>query len=112
MNLEIRERQYQGIPIVEVMGKVLDQEVFTLAKRLEFLYQQEHKKIVLDLTNTTYLDSHGLGIIVYYHSMMKEAGRQFIVLNASKDADAYVKKLFTLTKLESVLTIVNSEENL
>ena len=59
----------------------------------------ENKRLVLDFSDVSYLDSSGLGMIVGVYISAKKAGRQLKLINLSPR----VKEIFTLTRLDEAL---------
>jgi stage II sporulation protein AA (anti-sigma F factor antagonist) len=64
----------------------------------------DQKKLVLNLKAVNFMDSAGLGIILYGHRACKQAGGQFAVCEAS----GYVNKLFGLTGVAKAVQIFGS----
>jgi anti-sigma B factor antagonist len=60
----------------------------------------ESKRLVLDLSDVSYLDSSGLGTIVGVYISAKKAGCQLTLINLTPR----VKEIFSLTRLDEVLT--------
>ncbi|MCX5920034.1 MAG: STAS domain-containing protein [Candidatus Melainabacteria bacterium] len=67
----------------------------------------EQKKLVLNLKAVNFMDSAGLGIILYGHRACKQAGGQFAVCEAS----GYVNKLFGLTGVAKAVQIYGALED-
>ncbi|MFZ0287970.1 MAG: STAS domain-containing protein [Candidatus Sulfotelmatobacter sp.] len=59
----------------------------------------ESKRLVLDLSDVSYLDSSGLGMIVGVYISAKKARCQLKLINLSPR----VKEIFTLTRLDEAL---------
>ncbi|MGD0214218.1 MAG: STAS domain-containing protein [Terriglobales bacterium] len=59
----------------------------------------ESKRLVLDFSDVSYLDSSGLGMIVGVYISAKRAGCQLKLINLSPR----VKEIFTLTRLDEAL---------
>ena len=94
-------------PIVELTGKIVDVDVKKLQHKLDTLYKKkEHARIVLDVSKADFIDSHGLGVIVYFHTLMQKEKREFVILNSNPDQNSYLNRLFELTNLDKVLNIV------
>jgi anti-anti-sigma factor len=108
MSLEIRLDTRDNIPVIELLGRAVDVDVRRLIKRLDSLYKKNSKVIGLDVTNTNFMDSHALGTIVYYHTLMQKQERQLVILNGNKDPGAYLNRLFELTNLDKVLKITDT----
>jgi anti-sigma B factor antagonist len=59
----------------------------------------ESKRLVLDLSDVSYLDSSGLGMIVGVYISAKRAGCQLKLINLTPR----VKEIFTLTRMDEAL---------
>jgi anti-anti-sigma factor len=94
------------VPVIELDGRVADMEVKRVQQAIDQLYKKKTPKIVVDVSKANFLDSHGLGTIIYYHSLMQKENRQLLVLNTNTDRSAYINRLFELTNLDKVLNIV------
>jgi len=107
MALEVKVRKKNGTPIIALGGRAIGSDVEKFAKKLESLYKNGSKTIILDLSEVSFLDSQGLGKIVYYYHIMEKAGRSLVILNANPDPQMFVRRLFSLTNLDRVLKIVD-----
>jgi anti-anti-sigma factor len=104
--LEVIVKIDDEIPTIELTGRIIDADVKKFQRRLDQFYKKKTEKIILDVSNATYMDSHGLGTLVYYHTLMQKEGREFIILNTNTEKGSYLNKLFEFTNLDKVLTIV------
>ena len=111
MSLEIKSKKIKNFPALELTGRAIDVDVEKFSKKLDALHKKGIKKIILDLSKTNFVDSHGLGIIVYYNTLMQKENREMVILNANPDKRGYVHRLFELTNLDKVLRIVDSDED-
>ena len=66
------------------------------------------KTIELDLSQTIFVDSHGLGALIAMRNMMERRGGAVNLLNPSP----LVRRVLELTRLHRVLDIVKSEQSL
>jgi len=94
------------IPVIELKGRVADLDVKRVQHKIDQLYKKKAQKIVIDVSKANFLDSHGLGTIVYYHTLMQTENRQLLILNTNADRSAYINRLFELTNLDKVLNII------
>jgi anti-anti-sigma factor len=99
-------KKEEAASIVELKGRIADLDVKRVQHRIEQLYKKKYPRIVIDVSRATFLDSHGLGTIVYFHTLMQKDGRQLLILNTNGDRSAYINRLFELTNLDKVLNIV------
>jgi anti-anti-sigma factor len=104
--LEVNVKKDESLPIVELRGRIADLDVKRVQHKIDQLYKKKTPKIIIDVSNASFLDSHGLGTIVYYHTLMQKEGRQLLILNANNDRSAYINRLFELTNLDKVLNII------
>ena len=107
MTLEVTLKKNDETPILELTGRIIDVDVKKFQRRIDQLYKKKEPKIIVDVSRANFIDSHGLGTIVYYHTLMQKEKRQLIILNTNTDRSSYLNRLFELTNLDKVLTIVN-----
>lgn len=105
--LEVTLKQSDDIPLLELTGRIVDADVKKFQRKIDQLYKKKSPQIIVDVSSASYLDSHGLGTIVYYHTLMQREKRQLVILNTNRDKSSYLNKLFELTNLDKVLTIVS-----
>ena len=105
--LEVNVKKEESLPIVELRGRIADLDVKRVQHKIDQLYKKKTPKIIIDVSNASFLDSHGLGTIVYFHTLMQKEGRQLMILNSNTDRSAYINRLFELTNLDKVLNIIN-----
>ena len=109
MSLEVALKSETEDPVLELTGKIVDVDIKKLQHKMDQIYKKKNvERIVLDVTQANFVDSHGLGIIVYYHTLMQKEGRRLVILNANPDSESYLNKLFELTNLDKVLNIVKT----
>jgi anti-anti-sigma factor len=104
--LDVVVKKESDIPVIEVKGRVADIDVKRVQHKIDLVYKKKLPRIAIDLSGASFLDSHGLGTIVYYHTLMQREGRQLLILNTNTDRNSYINQLFELTNLDKVLNIV------
>jgi anti-anti-sigma factor len=110
MALDVVQKKVGEIPVIAITGRAVDIDVKKLAKALEGAYKKKYARIVLNVSNTDFVDSHALGTIVYYHTLMQKEGRELVILNANTNQASYLNRLFELTHLNKVLKIIDNEK--
>ena len=103
VNIKMNEDE----PVIEMTGRIVDADVKKIQRRIDQFYKKKCPRIILDVSRATFLDSHGLGTLVYYHTLMQKEKRKLIILNMNTDKSSYLNRLFELTNLDKVLTIVD-----
>ena len=108
MSVDVEVKMLGDIPVVQIVGGVIDVGESKLSKELKGLHAAKHSKIVIDVSKTNFINSHGVGIIMYYHNALQDEGRELVILNRNPDPDAYVARLLCATKLYKVLRIAKN----
>jgi len=62
------------------------------------------QRVLIDLSNVDFIDSTGLGVLVYLLKLMGEGGR--VVVTGAKPV---VRRLFEVTKLDTVFLLFDDE---
>jgi anti-sigma B factor antagonist len=103
MNFEIEKTDKYAV--IKVQVEKLDSNIApSLKSELVVLNTDGVKNIIIDLTKTRYCDSSGLSAILVANRLCRNSQGTF-VLTGLQDA---VKKLISISQLDSILTITNS----
>jgi anti-sigma B factor antagonist len=107
MKLEIRQREKEGILILELKGTLTAGEAAThLRDNLRGQVEQNRGNVVLDLAGVDYIDSTGLGSMVVCFTSARKAGGKLALLNLNRRN----VELLVLTKLSTVFEIFDDEQ--
>ena len=96
-----------GTPVVAVAGEV---DLFTapdLKRHVERALREPAERLVVDLSDTTFIDSSSLGVLIGAHRRLKLRGGSLVVVC---DSDAIIKT-FRITGLDGVFTLVDSVDD-
>jgi anti-sigma B factor antagonist len=106
--MTVSERQVDGIPVVDVVGKmVATDNPGRLKDKITSLIFQGNKQIILNLANVTYVDSSGLGEIVACHSSALKGGAEIKLSSAGNK----IKDLLVMTRLLTVFDAHDTDES-
>ena len=105
--MHISERTVGDVVIVDLSGKVTlgGGGDVVLKDKMHSLVQQGTKKVLLNLSEVTYVDSAGLGEIVQSYATVMKNGGQLKLLNVTKR----IHDLLSITKLLTVFECHDSE---
>ena len=71
----LRKNVEPGIVVLEMIGRIA---MGSDSQKIEWgvaeLLKENHNKVIFDLTEVTFLDSSGLGILMMCHAKLKKAG--------------------------------------
>ena len=108
IEFEIEEHTVGGdAHVVSVTGEV---DLFTapeFKQRVMAPIAAGVERVIVDLTDTTFIDSSSLGVLIGAHRRLKTRGGRLIVA-CSNDA---IVKTFRITGLDGVFTLVASVED-
>ena len=103
-DFDITERADATPPVVAVSGEIDVATAPQLRECLQRVIAQGEPTIVLDLLGVTFLDSTALGVLVGALKRCREAGGDLHIVVA----DPRIMKIFEITGLTNVFTIVDS----
>src|SRR5689334_11825963 len=96
----------RGIAIIDLSGDItLGGGNIFLKQTLRSLAEQNEKKVLLNLSNVTYIDSSGLGELVAGYTSVSKSGGELKLLNLTDR----VKDLMMITKLLTVFDTYDDE---
>ncbi|MGA9797512.1 MAG: STAS domain-containing protein [Terriglobales bacterium] len=106
MNLKIEKRQVGGIAVVSCQGRIMFGEEANALR--DFLKQTltETRRMVLNLSGVTYIDSGGLGTLVGVYSSARAAGAEIKLTGLGPR----LNDVLQITKLATVFQVLDSEE--
>lgn len=106
MSVKLNTRQVGDVSVVDVAGRItLGEGSSALRDTLRSLVTNNHKKILLNLGEVSYIDSSGIGELVSGFTTVTNQGGQLKLLNLTKR----VKDLLQITKLYTVFDVHEDE---
>lgn len=108
MSLDIRQREREGVQILDMAGRITaGEEAATLRERLRSMAESEQVRVVLNLQEVDYIDSTGLGGLVICYTTLRKANGALKLVNLSRRNI----ELLVLTKLATVFEIYTDEQD-
>lgn len=106
MSVKLNTRKVGDVTVVDVSGRItLGEGSSALRDMLRDLVSQGNKKILLNLSEVSYIDSSGIGELVSGFTTVQNAGGQLKLVGLSKR----VKDLLQITKLYTVFEVFDDE---
>jgi len=103
--MEIKSEITDKIVWIKVSGRmILDPSLLRLREQVLFGIESGIKKFVIDFSEVSQLDSLGCGEVISAHTTIQRAKGLLIFVNPSE----YVRALWSHTKLDTVLTILDT----
>jgi anti-sigma B factor antagonist len=92
------------ILVVDVEGQLIVGNRQELKQRVLDELERGERKFLIDFSQTGYIDSSGLGVLVSLSKKIREQGGELRLSNLNDD----LKTLFELTKLDTLFQIADS----
>jgi anti-sigma B factor antagonist len=107
VTLRMTDREVNGVTVVELDGRiVLGEESNSFREHVKSLLAGGKTKIVLNMSNVTYIDSSGLGTLVSTHTSARSQGATLKLSNLGNK----FREVLQVTKLLTVFDVYDSEE--
>lgn len=106
MHFKIQNRRIDDVVLLDLSGKLTIGEPVTLLRDMMQAYAANgNRKFVVNLGDVHYIDSSGLGELVWAHVSTKKNGGDIKLLRLT----SHVKDLMQITKLVSVFDTYEDE---
>ena len=106
MSVKLTTRQVGDVTVIDATGRItLGEGSSTFRDTVKDLTAKGNKKILLNLSDVTYIDSSGIGEMVSGFTSVTNQGGQLKLLKLTKR----VKDLLQITKLYTVFDVYDDE---
>jgi anti-sigma B factor antagonist len=106
VSIQVTNRQVGDVTVVDVAGRItLGEGASALRENIRELVAKGNKKILLNLSDVSYIDSSGIGELVSAYTTVTNQGGTLKLLGLTKR----VKDLLQITKLYTVFEVFESE---
>jgi anti-sigma B factor antagonist len=95
-----------GVTVVEVDGQLIVGNRHELKDMIQAALDRGERKLLVDFSQTGYIDSSGLGALVSISKRIREASGELRLAGLNDD----LRSLFELTKLDTLFTIAETPE--
>jgi anti-sigma B factor antagonist len=94
------------VTVVEVEGQLIVGNRQELKQKVLEQLESGDRKFVIDFSDTGYIDSSGLGVLVSLSKKIREQGGELRLSRLNED----LRTLFELTKLDTLFKIADTKE--
>jgi anti-sigma B factor antagonist len=98
------KKDSKGVLVISVDGQLIVGNRHELKQKITEALEAGDRKFLVDFTNTGYIDSSGLGVLVSLSRKIREADGELRLAGLNED----LRTLFELTKLDSLFNIADS----
>jgi len=107
--MEIKAREHRNHQIIEIVGDV---DLYNVSELKQAIFDVVEKdgveSLIIDMHETNYLDSSGIGALVAGQKKIKARGGKFALMSIKED----VLNVLKLATLDQFFTIYDSETDL
>ena len=100
------QKDPSGVVVITVDGQLVVGNRHELKKQILDALEAGDKKFLVDFSNTGYIDSSGLGVLVSLSKKISEAEGSLKLAGLNED----LRTLFELTKLDTIFHILDTRE--
>ncbi|MBN1577204.1 MAG: STAS domain-containing protein [Chitinispirillaceae bacterium] len=108
MSFKLKIRRAGSTPVLMIAGDITGSNVGKITSKLESIRRVSSGRIAIDLSQTTFIDSHGLGVFVFFFRRFSEDNRQLVFFKPSD----FIMDLFSGSNLNKIFTIIDSDDGL
>jgi anti-sigma B factor antagonist len=107
MSAKVNIRHVKGITFLEVSGRItLGEGAVTLRNAIQDALDTGTKRLVVDLSGVSYMDSSGVGELTTAYSSSRDTGCKLKLLGLTKKID----DLMQITKLATLFDVYSTEQ--
>jgi anti-sigma B factor antagonist len=96
------------IPVVKPIKEIRVRTIIGLRTIFEEIEAQASPRVAIDLSDVTYIDSSGIGLLLNFAKRLKAGGRRLYLFNPSND----VKAFLYIAELDEVIPFFNSFDDM
>lgn len=108
MSFKLKIKKVKQIPVLQIQGDITGSNIGKLTAKLEHMIKTDSEKVAIDLGNVSFIDSHGLGVFVFFYRRLKEGDRSLVIVNPSE----FVAELLAGSNLDRIFSIIKNYEEL
>jgi anti-anti-sigma factor len=108
--VQIIRRYIYDIPVLDLAGRFVvcaDPERTALRRPVAMLVSEGRVNVLLHFGRVTDIDAHGLGELAWSVTTLRRSGGEMALIGPN----LWVRRLLALTRLDTILTIYNTESD-
>jgi len=107
--IDITTKKYDDYVLVSIEENINVSNAGSLKSKLLNIVKKKTDNVLLDLTKIKYIDSTGIGIIIYIKKELETAGKKFAVYMGD---NVTLEDIFLLTKMNKYVDILHTQEEI
>jgi anti-sigma B factor antagonist len=107
--IDITTEKHKNYILVRIEENINVSNAGSLKSKLLEIVKQKSDNVLLDLTKIKYIDSTGIGIIIYIKKELETAGKKYAVFVGDNMS---LEDIFLLTKMDKYVDILHNQEEI
>jgi len=99
--LKVHAKRLDAVEVLSLEGQIINGDTEVLRNVVQLADKHATREIILDLSNVSIVDAHGLGVLLQLREQTLANGIHFELRNASKS----LYRIFEITRLDTVFEI-------
>lgn len=108
MSAKFKIKKIKNGVIFKIVGRLVSEDATKFASKLESFRGKENFSVVIDMTELDYIDSHGLGVLVFAWKIYSDSNTKMLFYNPT----GFVKEMFNGTKLDDMFEFIEDLDSL
>ena len=108
MSFKMKVKKIGSVPVLTISGEITGNSVGKLSAKLNGIQQVFDGKVAIDLRKASYIDSHGLGVFIFFYRRLTEENRELVFINPP----GFIADQFSGSSLDKIFHVVSSVEQL
>jgi anti-anti-sigma factor len=106
MNCSIKVDRQSTVPLIQIAGKLIRKDVRRLMDLIQELSKQPCEKIVIDMNGTAFIDSYGIGALIFSWQVCKDQNCELVIVTSQP----LLRTLFKSTHLDQAFKVMETLE--
>ena len=105
--MKITEYESAGIAVFDVEGSLMQETVALFRSRIDDALERGYRRVVLDLSKTSYMNSMSIAAIIDVQRRLSALGGEIVLCNVN----SLITSLLEITNLTSVIKITADNDS-
>ena len=104
--MEIKERNQDGVIVIEVRGRLDSKSTAELEQKVLGLLDSDTQNLLVDMADLDYINSSGLRVLVMAYQRLKKSGGK-LAISGTKD---YIMEVFEIAGYHRLFNLFPNQE--
>ena len=108
MSLKVKIQKKGDALILSAIGDLSGSDVSKVQRKFDEALQSHRGTVALDLSETSFIDSHGLGLLIFEWKQLKSLDRELVIVSPSP----FVQEIMNNSNMQKIVRTVASIEEI